>query len=434
MNTVALALLFCCAVAAFTLPRSKALLPLLVVVFAVPISESIALGVVNLQAVRLLIGFLVVRSIVRAERPAGGGDRLDAFMLLWAAVALATAGFHDDPAATVVHRGGLVYNALGCYYLVRVYCGTPDDLLRSLRMLAGLLLLLTPFMVLESLAGINLFGALGRLDQVVRGDSLRAQGAFGNSILAGTVGAASIPLMAALWPYSRRLSAIGLVACVAIVATSRSSGPIASALLALLALSAWGARSKAPALKWLFLGGYVLLEIVMSAPAYYALARIDLTGSSTGWHRAEVIDAAIKHFGEWAAYGTDVTRHWMAYGIQSSKTHIDITNHYVLLGVYGGVGLMLLFVASIARSFALWQRTIVHGEGDRQTWLAWCMGSSLFVHAATLMTTAYFDQSIFLLYFAIASPLAFRSPAAREFDAVSGHREACEAGVPAASA
>lgn len=393
-----------------------------------PINESISVGILNFQALRLMIGVLFLRSVVRAERPKSGFDRLDALMLIWATLAIATAGLHNDPAAAIVHRGGVVYNALGSYYLVRVYCGDPDDVLKTLRMLAGLLVMLSPLMLLESVWEVNLFSELGRLDQVTRSESLRAQGAFGNSILAGTLGATSIPLMMALWPHARRLSILGVLACIAIVMLSRSSGPIASTMLAILTLMAWFMRGNAPSFKWLLLGLYLLLEMVMSAPAYYTLARIDLTGSSTGWHRAEVIDAAIKHFGEWAIYGTDVTRHWMAYGIQSSETHIDITNHYVLLGVYGGMGLLLIFVAAIARAFTLWHQAIVAGRDDGRAWFAWCVGSSLFVHVATLMTTSYFDQSIVLLYFAVASSLAFQPSSAREsYPAPEG----CDGHVPA---
>ncbi len=419
MNALALTLLSCCALAAFSLPRSRALLPLLICIFTMPINEAISVGVVSLQALRLMIGVLVLRSVVRSERPDSEFDRLDGLMLLWAAIAIATATLHEDPAATVVHRGGVVYNALGCYYLVRVYCGDPNSVLRLLRMLAGLLVMLAPLMLAESFWGVNLFSVLGRLDQVTRSESLRAQGAFGNSILAGTLGATSIPLMMALWPDARRLCICGLLACFAIVVLSRSSGPIGSAMLAVLALLMWFARERAPSIKWILLGAYVLMELLMSAPAYYALARIDLTGSSTGWHRAEVINSAVKHFGEWAAYGTGVTRHWMAYGIQSSETHIDITNHYVLMGVYGGVGLLLVFVMLIARSFSLWHLAVAAGDDDRCAWFAWCIGSSLFVHVVTLMTTSYFDQSIFFLYFAIAAAIAFQRAPVHETDLAS---------------
>jgi len=34
--------------------------------------------------------------------------------------------------------------------------------------------------------------------------------------------------------------------------------------------------------------------------------KIDLTGSSTGWHRAELIDSALRHFNEWWLVGQHI--------------------------------------------------------------------------------------------------------------------------------
>ena len=89
----------------------------------------------------------------------------------------------------------------------------------------------------------------------------------------------------------------------------------------------------------------------MKAPAYYLLARIDLTGSSTSWHRAALIDMALGHLSEWWAFGTDHTRHWMPYGVPWSDNHSDITNYYISMGVNGGLPLMLLFIAILAKAF-----------------------------------------------------------------------------------
>jgi hypothetical protein len=157
----------------------------------------------------------------------------------------------------------------------------------------------------------------------------------------------------------------------------------------------------------------------MKAPAYYLLARIDITGSSTSWHRAELINAALQHFSEWALIGTDYTRHWMAYGVPWSANHIDITNYYITMGVYGGLALMLLFIAVIWKAFSyVGQHTpheipvtqgkhLPHGKnssaGASPNFLMWVLGSSLFAHAATLMSVSYFDQSVLFLYLTLAA-------------------------------
>jgi hypothetical protein len=145
----------------------------------------------------------------------------------------------------------------------------------------------------------------------------------------------------------------------------------------------------------------------MNAPAYFLLARIDMTGSSTSWHRAELIDAALRHVSEWWLVGTDYTRHWMSYGVGWSGNHIDITNYYINMGVYGGLPLMLLFITVLAKGFSsvggvTSQSADSPGQqGTRFT--MWALGAALFTHSATFISISYFDQSVVFLYLVLAA-------------------------------
>ncbi|MFN7141060.1 MAG: hypothetical protein ACK4UN_17155, partial [Limisphaerales bacterium] len=141
---------------------------------------------------------------------------------------------------------------------------------------------------------------------------------------------------------------------------------------------------------------FVALAFLMEAPVWYLIARIDLAGGSTSWHRAELIHQAIRHFDEWWLIGTDYTRHWMAYGIEWSEDHVDITNHYITLGVRGGILLMGIFIIFLIRAFQALGRGMkaLQLSGDTQSeFLLWCVGASLFLHAFTFMAISYFDQS-----------------------------------------
>src|SRR5207253_439216 len=93
--------------------------------------------------------------------------------------------------------------------------------------------------------------------------------------------------------------------------------------------------------------GIVVLQIVMNDPVYFLMARIDFTGSSTGWFRAQLIRSSIQHLDEWWAVGTDYTRHWMPSGIYANEIHTDITNHFLEMGVWGGLPLLSLFVLAL---------------------------------------------------------------------------------------
>jgi len=51
--------------------------------------------------------------------------------------------------------------------------------------------------------------------------------------------------------------------------------------------------------RWGTVVGYLVLALVMKAPPYFLLARINIVEGSTGWHRAELIRSALAHVSEW---------------------------------------------------------------------------------------------------------------------------------------
>jgi hypothetical protein len=145
--------------------------------------------------------------------------------------------------------------------------------------------------------------------------------------------------------------------------------------------------------------------MVMKAPAYYLISRIDLTGGSSGYHRAALIEAAIGHFKEWWFAGTNYTRNWMPYGVSWSPNHCDITNQYIYYGIIGGISLMLLFIAALWIAFGYIGKYLrLHaGDGDaNRCKFAWALGSALFAQAASCISVYYFDQSFIFLFMNLA--------------------------------
>jgi hypothetical protein len=142
----------------------------------------------------------------------------------------------------------------------------------------------------------------------------------------------------------------------------------------------------------------------MNDPVYFLLARIDITGGSTGWHRAELIQSAFAHLGEWWAVGTDRTRHWMPTGIHANERHTDITNFYLQMGVWGGLPLLFLFLSNLWVAFAAVGRWLQSNKAAaaKTRFLAWTIGSILFGHATNFFSISYFDQSVVLLYLLFA--------------------------------
>ncbi|MGB9553516.1 MAG: O-antigen ligase family protein, partial [bacterium] len=260
----------------------------------------------------------------------------------------------------------------------------------------------------------SFFGGVGETPAFREGH-FRSQGPFRHSILAGTVGAVCFPLVVGIWRTNPLGAKLGVVACLMMVVTSFSSGPVMSLIWGILALIAWRWRDQTRKILVGAVVGYVFLDLIMKAPAYYLIARIDITGGSTGWHRAKLIESAIEHLSEWWLYGTDYTRHWMPTGVSWSPDHTDITNHYIQMGVLGGLPLMILFILGLWWGFK-YVGQIVRGEqivqgsrNDEQKFLAWALGSSLFSHAVTSVGVSFFDQSFLFLYLVLAATSSLRN-------------------------
>ena len=417
INGIAIAFLLVNAVALLALPRRLASMPLLVGACYMTLGQGIELGSFHFPVIRMLLAVGFVRVIIRGERLVGRMNSLDWLMVLWAAWALISSLFYIDAFGVLVNHLGLVYNACGIYFLLRVFCQSPEDVVTLYRITAILLIPLSIIILFEKMTGHNLFSALGGVPDIseIRNGRIRAQGPFAHSILAGTVGAVCLPLMIGLWLQHRKIAVAGILACFLIVFASTSSGPIMSAVAAIGALFMWRYRHRMRLVRWLAVLGYIGLDLVMQAPAYYLIARIDLTGSSTSYHRARLIDAAIEHLSEWWLAGTDYTRSWMVTGVAWSPDHADITNHYLRMGVDGGLPLMLLFIAILIKGFSFVGQTLRQSPelSPQSRFMIWALGASLFAHAATFISVSYFDQSFVFIYLTLAAIASVRSGTVR---------------------
>lgn len=395
------------AITLLTVSRRWAPAPLLIGACYITLGQKILIGPFNFSVIRLLVLTGVIRILSRNERISGGWTGLDRIMLFWSVWQLASSVFHQDIAGTLVYHLGIIYNTLGSYFLLRVFCKTEEDVSHLVCITAYLLLPVALEMMQEKMTGKDLFSIFGGVEEyvVIRDGRFRAQGPFSHAILAGTVAAGCIPLMVGIWHRQRMAAIVGIVNCITMIVASASSGPLMSMMLGLGAMFLLKRQFLIARIKLIVAIIYLLITIVSSKPAYFILARIDLTGSSTGWHRAELIRTAIAHFDEWWLGGTDVTSHWMPYGLLHDNGQADITNQYLINGVQGGIILTICFILSIRLAFKYVGHTVRYykrvGSGD--PFFMWSLGASLFAHAASCISVAYFDQSITFLYTVLAS-------------------------------
>jgi hypothetical protein len=400
MNGLAVIFLLLSCGALLTLPRRWAPLPLLAGACYMTLGQGIQVGPFHFPIVRMLLFVGVMRVLCRRERLVAGFNRLDWLILAWGASAICIS------VQPLVGQLGLVYNALGIYFLVRIFCQSVEDMVCLTKILAFVLVPVAIEMINEHVTGHDLFALFGGVADAVevREGRLRAQGPFSHSILAGGVGAACFPFMIGIWRRDPLAAKVGLAACLVMVVACSSSGPLVGLMAGTFALAVWRWRHLTRQMRIAAVAGYLLLDLVMKAPPYYLIARIDLAGGSTGWHRAELIYQAIQHLNEWWLAGTTYTRHWMPYGVSWSEDHCDITNQYISYGVVGGLPLMFLFIAVLWTAFRYVGNFLRLHADDNPADLkfVWALGAALFAQAASCLSVAYFDQSFIFLYANIA--------------------------------
>jgi hypothetical protein len=392
------------AAALLALPRRLALLPLLVGCCYMTVHQQVSLGPIHLTVIRILVAVGMMRVISKGERIAGGICGMDKLMLAWVFWIVISSPLHPGSESPLIYNLGLAFNIAGVYFLIRVFCASHEELQGIIKMTAWLLVPIAIEMMSEHFTGHNQFSVFGGKIGA-RDDKFRAVGPFAHAILAGSVGAACFPLMVAIWKENRKIAAVGLVACLLMVGASNSSGPLMSLVFGIGALLLWSRREWMGYIRWGAVGMYLLLELTMNRPAYYLIGEIDLTGSSTGWHRARLIESSIEHLSEWWLAGTNFTRHWMPTGVSWSPDHADITNYYISMGVCAGLPLMLLFIAMIWAGFR-YVGGILSSDtsaAENEKFITWCLGSALFAHTATCISVAYFDQSYIFMFLCLAS-------------------------------
>lgn len=368
--------------------------------------QGIELGGAAFFLLRVFVVIGLIKILAIGPRPPGGWSSLDYLIVMFGVWQLVSCVFHLDARSYLIQQCGAVLEATGVYFVTR-------RLTTDLKSPSGyawthaiVFIPIAILMAIEYTTLMNYFGylGLGHWEPLIRDGRPRAYGPFQHPILAGTIGATAIPLFVGILRSKPVTAIVGTAAALVMVVTSASSGPIVALTGGVAALCAWPLRRNMRQVRWGIFGLYLLLDLMMKAPAYYLFARIDLTGSSAGYHRAELIDTAIKHFNEWWLGGTDYTRHWMPTGVTWSENHTDITNHYLHYGVIGGFLLMALFIACLLCGFVYLGRLMRRAAGENRDYqfFLWCISSSLFAHSFAFLSVRYYDQSLAFVFMLLA--------------------------------
>lgn len=388
------------AILVLRLKKEKAVAALIAAaLFITHLQRVIVMGL-DFSLMRLVVCAAILRIVLRHESLIRW-NRLDAIMVFYILSAVLTQTLLWASLSTLINRLGFALDALGAYFACRILLADVDGVRRSTRIIAAMSMIVAAVMILEWITGRNPFSFMGGVPELTysREGRLRAQAAFAHAILAGSYGAALLPLMVGLWMLNdgaRALAFWGIVSAAVITAASSSSGPILAFLAGIAGLLAWNIRRH---MRVMLLSGLLLLiglDLVMRAPLWSLIGRATIVAGSTGYHRYMLVDQAIRRFPEWALLGTRTTAHW-AWGLQ------DVTNMYIGVGASGGVLPLAFFIASIVLSFRAVGRSgqALEGRPELQRFV-WALGATLFAHTVSFLGVTYFDHTVFFWYMTLA--------------------------------
>lgn len=377
------------------LPRKYVIGPVLMGVFLIPLGQQVYAFGVHWLVCRIivlcgLLRVLVIKSTSKKYLFAGGFNRVDSAFIgcvICESIAVVLL-YMQTPALT--NQIAFLIDFLGAYCVLRVVIQDEADIYRALKWLGVITVILAIVMVREQVTRQNAFGMLGGipLASEVRDGKVRSRAVFQHPLTAGAFGATLLPLFLLLWKErkSRLIAAGGLVGCTAMTLCSNSSTPLMAYFAGLFALCFWPLRRRLRTIRWALVILLISLHLVMKAPVWMLIARVDLTGSSSGYHRAQLVDQFIRHFGDWWMIGTKDTINW-------GEDIWDAQNEYVSVGETGGLLAFVLFIAMISRVCARIGNARKLCEDRSREWFVWFFGAALFSNLVAFFGVNYFDQS-----------------------------------------
>lgn len=394
------------------LPRKYVIVPILLGVFLIPLGQQVYVFGVHWLAVRIIVlcGLLrvvIIRSTSRRPLFSGGFGKIDSlFMSCVISQSIAVILLYMQTPA-LINQLGFLIDFLGAYSVLRVIIQDEADLYTALKCFGVLAGICGYVMVREQVTGQDLFGILGGVPLIsqVREGKIRSQAVFQHPLTAGAFGGTLVPLFLLLWKSgkSRTIAVVGLIGSTAMVFTSNSSTPLLAYFAGPFALCFWPLRKKFRTIRWIIVLVLISLHLVMKAPVWMLIARIDLTGSSSAYHRAEIVDQFINHFWDWWLIGTKDTINW-------GEDIWDAQNEYVSVGETGGLLAFVLYISMISRVCARIGNARKLCMDRNQEWFVWLLGAALFSNLVAFFGVNYFDQSKVSWLFLLAAISATTAP------------------------
>ena len=267
--------------------RSRVVVPLLLMTLFVAPSQRVVIAELDFTLLRVMTVLGLARVLMRGEYRRVRWHGLDAVVAVWV---LVNAIAYIALRGAVVNRMGMALDVLGGYALLRCCLRSWEDLDVIVKTVAWASLPIACVFIYEQMTGLNFFSYLGGVNMItkIRDGRLRCMGPFPHPIVAGAFWATMVPLLLAGRARGLKpgwLIHAGVLSSVAIVMMTASSTPVLALLVAAAGILAFPYRRYTAGVRWGTVLVLIGLHFVMKAPVWHLIARIDVIGGSTGWHR-----------------------------------------------------------------------------------------------------------------------------------------------------
>jgi len=380
--------------------KDKVLVPLIFVACYITEQQRISIAGLDFNMIRVMLLFIVARIMMKHEWQLGSLNKLDKIFFTYVFANIILNTLLVKTSSAFINRLGFGFDNMGMYLVVRNYIKDFKQVNNVVKWLALAGILVAFAMVFEQVNGRNLFSALGGVPDItfIREGKLRSQGAFSHPIMAGTFGASLLPL---IWGYSQQedrkrwIVIIGYIVSLSITLTSNSSGPLFTLMAAATAIYFWRFRDFMSSFRKIVFFSLVIMEISMTGHIHNLIMKAAIVPGSTAYHRYIVLDTAIENFRNWMLFGSIDFLSWHPF-------MRDLTNHYVVEALKGGILNLSLFIAVFVYCYKHIGNSMKQFTNINHKKYIWALGSVLFAHNVSFIGASYFGQILYFFYISIA--------------------------------
>lgn len=380
-----------------TVPRKWILLPFVMAACIIPQDQRIIIFDLDFTTIRFCIIFAILRLYLCNEVRRIKWNAFDKLFLTWVIVGAVVYVIQWHNMRAVIYKSGVLYDSLGFYWIFRMSIKSWDDIHRVVKMFAIFAIISAPLIIYERVTHNNPFALLGHVKGAFHRGRFRCEGPFPHFIMMGLFWASLVPIFVSYFAARRSKSLFFLASvCVLIcVILSGSSTPLMAVVAIVFFGALWKYRGYGRTIALGFGAMIFALHVVMKAPVWHLVSRINVFSGSTGWHRYNLFNQFVKNIGEWFLFGCHGVEHWGVY-------KGDITNQYVLEGVRGGALTLIIFIIMVVQAVRITGICSMASRIRETRILYWGFCVSILGHCVSFWGVSYFGQIMMLLYFTLA--------------------------------